>query len=221
MGLFKDSFGIGAGATLGNLSVQTGCAAATSYMNAAGDRMYTKFRSEKFDPIIRQDLCDIIVRGALAEINYPFPLKASDRRANFFVRHKVFWIITVIVMLLYFQFFHKDLSHSIDDSKMNAFVLIVFLYIIYVMGYVVFALVRKVLRGTQNLMVASSKAALIEEGKRYWNIREYVRQALQIGELSIENAIVKISNTGLGCQFPDTVDQIEANAFYYRQRLGL
>lgn len=70
-------------------------------------------------------------------------------------------------------------------------------------------------------MSASFKATLIEEGKQYWHIREYVRQVLQKGELSIEDAIVKISNTELGRQFPDTVDQIEANAFHYRQKLGM
>lgn len=221
MGLFKDAFGVGAGATLGNIAVHTGYEAASNFLIATGDKMYTKFRAEKFDPIIRQDLCDILVRGALAEIDYPFPLNASERRPNFFMRHKVFWIITVIVGWIYFHNVRNVMAHRIDSDIENAFEILMVLYVLYVIGYVAVALVRKVLRGTKNLMLASSKAALVEEGKKYWNIREYVRQALQVGELSVENAIVKISNTGLACQFPDTVDQIEANAFYYRQRLGL
>ena len=71
------------------------------------------------------------------------------------------------------------------------------------------------------MLSASYKNQLESDGQQYWYVREYVRQALANGELDTKSAIVKISNTALAQQFPDTVDEIEANAFYYRQKLGI
>lgn len=217
MGLFKDAFDIGAGATLGNLAIQTGYAAATGFLDATEDRLYTEYRSERFDPVIRQDLCDIIVRGALEAKEYPFPLKVKERGENIFVRHKKLWIIAGICLLLTMPL--KVLSNIIRVSDLDILMWIV--YFLYYAYYMKKVRAGKFMKGIKNRMSYSFKATLIEEGKQYWNIREYVRQVLQVGELSVEDAIVKISRTELGCQFPDTVDQIEANAFHYRQRLGL
>ena len=44
-------------------------------------------------------------------------------------------------------------------------------------------------------------------------------QALALAELSPQDAVLKLSHTQLGQQFPDTVEEIEANAFYYKQKL--
>ena len=63
------------------------------------------------------------------------------------------------------------------------------------------------------------KQQLIKDGQQYWRIREYVRQALAASELSPQDAVLKLSRTQLGQQFPDTVEEIEANAFYYKQKL--
>lgn len=213
MGIFKDAFGLGAGATLGNMSVQMGYNAVTGIVNTAEEELYTKFRSQNFDPIVRQDLNDIIVRGALEPREYPFPENKTERRKNFFMRHKVFWIITGI----YFFGISILAKTEMFDVMMN----FAGLYGVYAMIYVAIALGKKVHRGGKALLQVTFKSKLMEAGRQYWYMREYIRQALQTGELSIEDAIRKISNTELGCQFPDTVDQIEANAFFYRQRLGL
>ena len=60
MGLFGDAFDISAGATLGNLAVKTGYQAAEEFLNATEKNAYNKMRSESFDPVVRQDLNDII-----------------------------------------------------------------------------------------------------------------------------------------------------------------
>ena len=65
------------------------------------------------------------------------------------------------------------------------------------------------------------KSELENAGQEYWYVREYIRQALARHELSVEDSIRKISNTQLARIFPDTVEKIEANAFYYRQRIGM
>lgn len=58
---------------------------------------------------------------------------------------------------------------------------------------------------------------LMTDGKQYWHIREYVRQALDDNELTPEEGIKKLLNARLVQQFPDTIEEIEANAFYYKK----
>ena len=63
------------------------------------------------------------------------------------------------------------------------------------------------------------KPELEQDGEKYWYVREYIRQALEAGEMNRDDAVRKLSNTALVQQFPDTVEEIEANAFYYKQQL--
>lgn len=80
-------------------------------------------------------------------------------------------------------------------------------------------IVRKAGKKGKDVLFGNYKNQLEVNGQQYWYVREYIRQELANGEMNTKSAIIKISNTALAQQFPDTVDEIEANAFYYRQKL--
>ncbi len=213
MSLFGDAFDISAGATLGNLAVKTGYKATEEFLNAAEKNAYNKLRSESFDPVVRQDLNDIMVRGMLQEKNYPFLTDKVQKKDNFFTRHKALCIIIIAFYL--FGAYGRDI---VDTSTMVD----VTYFLVALLLICIFAIIcKKIKRGKKKLMESGYKPKLIKDGQQYWHVREYIRQALASGQMSVQDAIIKISNTELGRQFPDTVDEIEANAFFYRQKLGL
>lgn len=218
MGLFGDAFDISAGATLGNLAVKTGYQAAEEFLNATEKNAYNKLRSENFDPVVRQDLNDIIVRGMLQTRSYPFLQDKVQKKENIFKRYKVFWIVTLIFIVLYGSYLSKMMS-GIDYLRETT--TLIEWYFVFVCFYASYRLYKKLNRGKKKLMESGYKPKLIKDGQHYWHVREYIRQALASGQMTVQDAIIKISNTELGRQFPDTVDEIEANAFFYRQKLGL
>lgn len=218
MGLFGDAFNISAGATLGNLAVKTGYQAAEEFLNATEKNAYNKMRSESFDPVVRQDLNDIIVRGMLQARDYPFILDKVQKKENIFKRYKVFWIVTLIFIILYGSYLSKMMS-GIDYLRETT--TLIEWYFVFACFYASYRLYKKLNRGKKKLMQSGFRLKLIKDGQHYWHIREYIRQALASGQMTVQDAIIKISNTELGRQFPDTVDEIEANAFFYRQKLGL
>ncbi len=218
MGLFGDAFNISAGATLGNLAVKTGYQAAEEFLNATEKNAYNKMRSESFDPVVRQDLNDIIVRGMLQARDYPFILDKVQKKENIFKRYKVFWIVTLIFIILYGSYLSK-MMNGIDYLRETT--TLIEWYFVFACFYASYRLYKKLNRGKKKLMQSGFRPKLIKDGQHYWHIREYIRQALASGQMNVQDAIIKISNTELGRQFPDTVDEIEANAFFYRQKLGL
>lgn len=218
MGLFGDAFNISAGATLGNLAVKTGYQAAEEFLNATEKNAYNKMRSESFDPVVRQDLNDIIVRGMLQARDYPFILDKVQKKENIFKRYKVFWIVTLIFIILYGSYLSK-MMNGIDYLRETT--TLIEWYFLFACFYASYRLYKKLNRGKKKLMQSGFRPKLIKDGQHYWHIREYIRQALASGQMNVQDAIIKISNTELGRQFPDTVDEIEANAFFYRQKLGL
>lgn len=215
MGLFQDAFDLSSGATLGNIVANSSVEMGVNLANAADQAAYRKFRSENFDPTIRQDLNDIMVRGRLQAIAYPFPTNEKEEvvKEKFFKKHPIitgFGISTVLNML-----FSRAL---INNTELLVLILIpIYVGVFYALG----RLIKKIGKGGKKFLELNIKPPLINDGYQYWHIREYVRQALDSGEMTVKDAIVKISNTNLGRQFPDTVEEIEANAFYYRQKLGL
>lgn len=218
MGLFGDAFDISAGATLGNLAVKTGYQAAEEFLNATEKNAYNKMRSESFDPVVRQDLNDIIVRGMLQARDYPFLLDKVQKKENIFKRYKVFWIVTLIFIFFFCSYISKMMS-GIDYLRETTE--LIEWYFVFAVLYATYRLGKKLNRGKKKLMQSGFRPKLIKDGQHYWHVREYVRQALASGQMNVQDAIIKISNTELGRQFPDTVDEIEANAFFYRQKLGL
>ena len=216
MGLFQDAFDLSSGATLGNIVTTQSYELGANFMTTLEKETYRKYRVENFDPILRQDLKDIMVRGCLQAIAYPFPTGndgKADKKENFFKKHPAitgFGISMVLIMLL---------SGVMINNSELAVIACMPTYIGIILAFVNF--VKKLGKGGKKLLKASFTGSLINDGYQYWHIREYVRQALDANELTVRDAIVKISNTNLGRQFPDTIEEIEANAFYYKQKLGI
>ena len=213
MGLFKDAYDVGAGATLGSLTTQSLYQMGGMLVNRKFDQAYLNYRCKNFDPIVRTDLRDIIVKGSLAKIDNPFPKAKGSTKIDFFKRHRILTIILILYILLsYFNFNFKNGSITSENIGLKVLMLTVIIFFLIILR--IFSRVGRAVKGTY-------KTSLDNDGEQYWYIREYIRQALDAGELTVKEAILKISNTNLGQQFPDTIEEIEANAFYYKQRLGL
>lgn len=221
MGYFKDAFDIGAGATLGNLAVNSGAQLGYTFVQAKFQQAYINYRSRYFDPVIRHDLNELLVFGRLPQQGYPFPnSNVPVKKENFLKKHKtitVLLIAFVAIDLVATAFGASGNIGAIWQSLMTILALLVF--VLFISGIVM--IVSKAGKKGKDVLSGSYKNQLEANGQQYWYVREYVRQALANGEMDTKSAIIKISNTALAQQFPDTVDEIEANAFYYRQKLGI
>ncbi len=214
-GLFKDAFDVGAGATLGSLTVMTGYTIGSNIIDNTVRNAFETYRSQYFDPVIRQDLCELMVKGLLPAAAYPFPSnQIPAEKANFFKRHMIFTVVLIwmIVNIIYLPFSGKT------DADILSYGLSVMLVFFMGIGLVLLKIFKA---GGRKLVQHTYKSELENAGQEYWYVREYIRQALARHELSVEDSIRKISNTQLARIFPDTVEKIEANAFYYRQRIGM
>ena len=221
MGYFKDAFDIGAGATLGNLAINTGAQLGYTFVQAKFQQAYINYRSQYFDPVIRHDLNELLVFGRLPQQGYPFPdSNVPVKKENFFKRHKTFTVLLIAFIVIDLIASMFGASGNIGDVWQSLMMMLyVIVFVLFISGIVM--IVSKVGRKGKDALSGSYKNQLESNGRQYWYVREYVRQALASGELDTKSAIVKISNTALAQQFPDTVDEIEANAFYYRQKLGI
>lgn len=221
MGYFKDAFNISAGATLGNIAAATGAQVCADWVNEKFRRAYNNYRSQSFDPVVRHDLNELLVFGRLPQQAYPFPnSNKSNKKDNFFRRHKKFTALLVAtfgINLLINLLNMLGVSYStLSDLQFMTGVLGMALVISSIV-----MVIKKISRSGKNKLSSNFKAQLEYDGQQYWYMREYVRQALARGEMDINTAVTKICNTRLAQQFPDTVDKIEANAFYYRQKMGV
>lgn len=213
MGLFTDSLKVSSGLTLGHAATKIGI---QKTLSAAEERAATKFKNYQarfFDPIVREDLCHLEVDGHLRAKHYPFPEKTSginisvlqkdvqyltkefnaEKLVNFIKRHPLF--TAFIVLLLSVPIGLSDIGSVLGFS---AFVFVVRL---------IFARPKKFQR------------LLIEDAKQYWKIREYIRHALEVGELTPQASLKKLLKAKLVQRFPDTIEEIEAHAFNYRHGL--
>lgn len=214
MGYFNESFGIGAGLTLGSIAAEGGANLASNYIDAKFQQTYNNYRSQYFDPIVRHDLNELLVFQRLPQLDYPFPGRIVAKRGSFFERHKIYSVMLIACFAL-------ALVNMINpDYDSNFFTLYGILSTFVVLGGLKLV-IQKIINGGKNKLIQNLKHRLEMDGEHYWHVREYLRQALTRGELNLEQAITKIANTELGKQFPDTTDEIEANAFYYRQKHGL
>ena len=109
MGWFKNSFGIGAGVTLGDMAAQTGVAMAVDIIDGSTKKLQDDYRIEHFDPIVRDDISHIIARSALSEMSYPFPTELDSNartaqqpgeKSSFVQRHKIAVGITGALVLV-------------------------------------------------------------------------------------------------------------------------
>ncbi len=184
-----------------------GYTATEEAINAVSNR----YRAKDFDPVVRKDLLDIMKNGRLANITYPFPKQAKpQKKPIFFVRHKIFSISLVLCFFIVGILAPREEIFDVTEKIVMAFVVFWF-FCIMVM------LVKKVLRGGKKASDLLFQTEYINQGNRYWNVREYVRQALEIGELDAQGAYIRIRNTDLGRQLPDTDTEIEARVFNSRK----
>lgn len=214
MGYFMDAFDLSAGLTLGNLAVNQGIALPGRILGAAAEQ----YRVNNFDPVVRLDLNELLATGFLSEKEYPFPEgKGTTEKKNFFFRHKIFSIglIAFAVDLLLAVLFDMNDFITILGAVSSGIV------IYGGVGIFFMKIFKIVIHGGGKLVASAYKPELDYEGREYWKVREYVRQALNLGELQLNEAVLKLSSTRLVQRFPDSVGEIEANAFEYRQKLGL
>jgi hypothetical protein len=184
-----------------------GYTATEEAINAVSNR----YRAKDFDPVVRKDLLDIMKNGRLANIAYPFPTQAKpQKKPIFFVRHKIFSISLVLCFFIVGILAPREEIFDVTEKIVMAFAVFWF-FCIMVM------LVKKVLRGGKKASDLLFQTEYINQGNRYWNVREYVRQALEIGELDAQGAYIRIRNTDLGRQLPDTDTEIEARVFNSRK----
>ena len=213
MGLFTDSLKVSSGLTLGHAATKIGI---QKTLSAAEERATAKFKNYQarfFDPIVREDLCHLEVDGHLRAKSYPFPEKASvinvsvlqkdiqhltkefntEKLVNFIKRHPLFTVF--IIWLLSVPIGLSDIGTVLSFS---AFVFVVRLIFIRPKKF---------------------EKLLIEDAKQYWKVREYVRHALEMGELTQQESLRKLLNARLVQRFPDTIEEIEAHAFNYKHGL--
>ena len=198
MGFLADSFGWGFGFGFGFKATEQ-----------AFDAMENKYRAKDFDPVVRQDLMDILGKGRLSQIAYPFPtVEKKMKKPPFFIRHKILCLSFVLLFLIMYPVG--------KTGNVDLLVKIILLFWAFWIIYILVALVKKALRAGKKVADFTFQTTFIMEGKKYWNIREYVREALQNGDLTVQEAFVRIRDTELGRRLPDSNTEIEAKV--YRNR---
>lgn len=85
MGYFKDAFDVGAGATLGNMAVNTGAQIGATFVDAKFKQAYNNYRAQYFDPVIRNDLNELLVFERLPQRSYPFPNSNNPEKKREFL----------------------------------------------------------------------------------------------------------------------------------------
>lgn len=210
MGLFTDSLKVSAGLTLGHAATKIGIQKTLTAAEENAENKIRNYQAKFYDPIVREDLCHLEVDGQLGNRVYPFPKTASviniaelqkdfqeltqgfsgEKLLAFVKSHP--WVTLVVVLLLTVPFGFSDIGSIIGLSISILFI---------------------------RLIVSRPKKyqkILLEDAKQYWKIREYLRNALSMGELTPEESVKKLLNARLVQRFPDTIEEIEAHAFNYR-----
>lgn len=185
-----------------------GAAATEEAMSTVSNR----YRAKDFDPVVRKDLIDLMTKGKLDNISYPFPTYSkAQKKPIFFVRHKVFSIsLLLCLIVIWILGQNRELFNNVIEKVILAFGFFWF-------WCVVVMFVKKVLRGGKKASDFLFQTEFINQGKKYWNIREYVRQALECGELDVQGAYRRIRNTELGRQLPDSDTELETKVFNSRK----
>lgn len=179
------------------------------------DAVSNRYRAKDFDPVVRKDLLDIMTKGQLANIAYPFPkFPRKQKKPIFFVRHKIFTIsIVLYFVILRVCMINRDFFMSVAEK-------VALFFGLFWIGCIIAMFVKKMLRGGKKATDMLFQSEFIAQGQKYWQVREYVRQALAIGELNVQGAYVRIRNTELGRQLPESDTELEAKAFNSRHAIN-
>ena len=145
---WKDDFGWGLGFGFGYTATE-------GAINAVSNR----YRAKDFDPIVRQDLLDIMTKGRLASIAYPFPKDFKQpKRPLFIFRHKIFSISVGIFFLI--VMFNPNIVLSDSFERIAAG------FVFFWFACVAVMLVKKVLRGGKKASDVIFQSEFINQGKR-------------------------------------------------------
>lgn len=177
-----------------------------SAINTAEDA----YRVKNFDPFVRQDFNDIMRKGVLEYKEYPFPRSVKEKKPPFFIRHKWFCLSFLAVAFLS-TFVYDHFENGLAMSTM-----IMKLYTLFFIGYILVMLVKKILRTGKKVADLTFQTTFINEAKQYWEIRENVRNVLQAGNISPQQAVYHLRNTALGNRLPDFLNLIQENGFRYQ-----
>ncbi len=205
MGYFSKGFGLGVGATLGSIATVSMIEARQRKIYEKYKKAYTEYRASIYDPVVRNDLNEILAFSKLKKMSKPFVIEKQSF-VDTYIGKKALFIIPIIGILTMFT------TPKASDNIMDNPIVIGIFSIAFLFG--IWMLIK---RG--RLKKQKYKPELEQDGEKYWYVREYIRQALESGEMNRDDAVRKLSNTALVQQFPDTVEEIEANAFYYKQQL--
>ncbi len=208
MGYFFDAFGIGAGATLGSLAVLDHREKQEQKAKEKFEAIYTKYRRTNYDPIIRDDLNNLLAFQMLEKKDSPFKNLHSIKPVNYKNAAIIIGILSLVSLA--FPSTHTT-SHGLSYANDN----ILLRFISFILAYaLIYFIYRKIKRKRIN---KGFKAVLKNKGDNYWKVREYIRESLENGEMNIDDAIRKLSNTYLAQALPDTVEEIEANAYNFKK----
>lgn len=171
--------------------------------NVAINSAEEAYRKKYFDAPVQEDIKSIVERGILENRVYPFPTSVKTKRPPFFVRHKfycsvivIIWVLIWLVMTLF--------GNNVEFAGKICIVLLAISWFFGVGGFIVM-LIKKIARGGKKVADFTFQSTYISEGQEYWNIREQVRQALQAGTINSQNAVCHLRNTALGRRLPNVV----------------
>lgn len=183
MGLFTDSLKVSSGLTLGHAATKIGVQKALTAAEENAENKVRNYQAKYFDPIVRDDLCHLEVDGQLENRIYPFPNKVSviniseiqkdfqELTQDFNMQKLIVfakshpWISAIVVLLLTVPFGLSDIGAII--------------------GLAVTVLVIRLIMARPK----KYQKVLIEDAKQYWKIREYLRNALVVGELNQSESV--------------------------------
>ncbi|WFA76296.1 hypothetical protein PFZ59_02045 [Streptococcus suis] len=210
MGLFTDSLKVSSGLTLGHAATKIGIQKTLTAAEEHAEKQVKTYQARFFDPIVRDDLCHLEVDGQLENRIYPFPSKVSViniseiqkdfqeliqdfnvQKIGIFAKSHP-WVTGIAALLLTVPFGFSDIGSIIGLS-------------------VFIVLVRLIMARPKKY-----QKVLLEDAQQYWKIREYLRNALVVKELTPQESVKKLLNARLVQRFPDTIEEIEAHAFNYR-----
>lgn len=210
MGLFLKAMKVSSGATLGYAATNMGIKKAAEWSETSKIENYNRHRKKFYDPFIRKDLIHLEVDGKLQAIPYPFyqekkitvDYKHFDKQQALLLTKKYPLMVYLCFVLL--LSFIGQFNYTASEFASGAW---------FIFWIILIIIACQKLLSNQDQVTKT----LMTDGKQYWHIREYVRQALDENELTPEEGIKKLLNARLVQQFPDTIEEIEANAFYYKK----
>lgn len=193
------------------------------FLNEGEKRSYERYRSKHYDGVVRDDIiqvCATFNPTVLDTKECPFPGGAHWKRKNFLQRHKIFSGLLLTTIVLDIAQVALLRAFGVNIYRIDFFEnlqTIAGMGTAFVLAGIVYMAVGKFLGGRRKKYIEE----LGEEGNAYWNMREYVREALDMGVLTQSQALQKLMNTMLYQRHAYRGDDLEADVFHYQRAHGL